>query len=467
MTTAGCLGAFSVISDGLRERFDWSFAQVNLVNAIGNAALYLAYIGCGPMYDVCGEQITQFVGMITFALGYLLIWMAYNGWIIANVASISVFYIIAGYGACSVYMVTLGANAANFDTKYLGLVSGTLLLFFGVSGTLYSQAYSIWFSSISISKEQNLSNYLLFTTCSILIINTAGIAMMAKIPIQKIIPEPLPLDNQSQTNGESRAFINRVYAKSSQDDNQLVTLASVDITSPQTEVTPLLTLDDSMTPKQILKSLVFWLYTLVCILNQGLTYMANVNAMVRSSGPGASLEWLTTETTLQVTLCSVSQSLGRLTFGIFADIVARYKVDRTLLLLLAEVILLLPPVVLFMIELNLDNNIVLRICSVLVGYGFGATAGLYPSLTRTLFGAKYYGTASSFVLAGVPIGIFASNTAFGILYDQQLALQKSQGGNQEYCYGTSCFRSAFIYTAGVQLLSVGLALFLYIVRLKK
>jgi MFS family permease len=436
LATSGCLGAFSVISDPLRERFHWSFSEINLVNAIGNASLYLAYLGSGPIYDIYGERITMAVGMFTFTLGYFLIWISFRGWLLTNVAWISLYYFIAGFGSSAVYMVAIGANANNFDQRILGVITGVLLLFYGFSGTIYSQIYSLWFTPTTGS---DTDNYLLFTTLSIFIVNTVGIIFVEKIlPNKKISPEPVVLQE----------------------------LATVQATpTSANEETPLVRIEVvSMTPKQILQSTKFWLYAWVCILGQALTYMANVNAIVRSSARGMSSEWYISQTTLQVTLCSVSQSIGRLLFGVLADVVSRYHIDRTILLLISQILLLIPPFVLSIVELHVDNIVILSVCSIFVGLGFGATGGLFPSLTRTLFGPKYFGSASSFVLAGVPIGIFACNAAFGILYDQELAIQKSTGSNNDFCYGHKCFQGAHMFTASIQFVSLLLSIYLYHLR---
>jgi MFS family permease len=436
LATSGCLGAFSVISDALRERFHWSFSEINLVNAIGNASLYLAYLGSGPIYDIYGERITMAVGMVTFTFGYLMIWISFRGLLSTNVAWISLYYFIAGFGSSAVYMVAIGANAHNFDQRILGIITGILLLFYGFSGTIYSQIYALWFTT---PVRSDTDSYLLFTTLSILIINSIGILFVEKMsPNRKISPEPVVQQE----------------------------LATLPITpTSANEETPLFSEEVvSMTPKQILQSKKFWLYAWVCVLGQALTYMANVNAIVRSSARGASPEWYISQTTLQVTLCSVSQSIGRLLFGILSDVVARYHIDRTILLLISQVLLLIPPLVLSIVELTIDNTIILSICSVLVGLGFGATGGLFPSLTRTLFGPKYFGSASSFVLAGVPIGIFACNAAFGILYDQELAIQKNLGSTSDFCYGSKCFQGAHIFTASIQFVSLLLSMYLYHLR---
>jgi MFS family permease len=355
LATSGCLGAFSVISDGLREQFNWSFSQVNLVNAIGNASLYLAYLGSGPIYDRYGERVTMTVGMVTFTFGYLMIWLTFKGLVPHSVFLISIYYVIAGFGSCSGYMVGIGVNVANFDQNIIGAITGILLLFYGFSGTIYSQIYSIWYST-SYNGTPDIEGFLLFTTISIFLVNTLGIVLIKRFSPPKKV----------NTN-----IVIRIRG------NDFIEMDPLKVPVPEAIAllngSRVASIDTSMTPRAILKSKIFWLYAFTCIFSQGLTYMANVNAIIRSSNENAPKEWYSLQTTLQVTICSVSQSIGRLLFGVLSDIVSSYHYDRSILLVFSQIILFLPPLILSFVSLNSENFFVISICSVLVGLGFGAT----------------------------------------------------------------------------------------------
>ncbi|KAJ2999557.1 hypothetical protein HDV02_002522 [Globomyces sp. JEL0801] len=78
IVVSGSLATFSILSDGLRERFLWSFSDVNVVSAAGTASLYLSYLVAGPLYDKYGSTVTLFTGMIVYSLGYLLMYLSYN-----------------------------------------------------------------------------------------------------------------------------------------------------------------------------------------------------------------------------------------------------------------------------------------------------------------------------------------------------------------------------------------------------
>ena len=169
-----------------------------------------------------------------------------------------------------------------------------------------------------------------------------------------------------------------------------------------------------LSPIEILKSPVFWAYAITTIFQQGLTYIVNVTSIITASDSYINPQEVAMKTTLHVTLISIFQSLGRLAFGIACDffassnsinptllpstrgktilskvIYALQTKDRTVLLLLAQIILLLPPLTLT-IGLDSNSDASLIFCSVCVGLGWGAGGALFPPLTRDFFGTKYY-----------------------------------------------------------------------------
>lgn len=341
-------------------------------------------------------------------------------------------------------MAMVGTNASNFDESVIGLVLGALLLFYGISGVIYSQIYSSLYAS-------NLDGFMLFILLTCASINGVGILVVKKYPLKKVYRIDPVIE------------LSVSYASPT---NALV----IEDLAP--EKSPLLIRED-MTPKQILFSRIFWFYALSTILQQGLTYMVNINAIIRASlGPNATPTDLISRTSLHITLISTFQSIGRFAFGAGSDLIAKYNISRTVLLAVAQSLLFLGSLILACISdfSTLTSSPILVICSTLIGLGWyaklslilrGAAAGLFPPLTRSLFGLKFYGTASAFVMSGVPIGIFSFNYLFGSVYDKQLAIQAANGGPSDYCYGVNCFRIAFISTTSVQALVTVLSVMLY------
>ncbi|KAJ3270703.1 hypothetical protein HDU76_011133, partial [Blyttiomyces sp. JEL0837] len=99
MATAGSLFSFSVISESLKSKLSFSSADINVVSGVGNAALYVMFLAVGPLFDFAGAQFTMLFAAVTYAIGYLLMYLAFNGTIIGNVGAISFFYFLAGTGS--------------------------------------------------------------------------------------------------------------------------------------------------------------------------------------------------------------------------------------------------------------------------------------------------------------------------------------------------------------------------------
>ena len=384
-------------------------------------------------------------------------------------------------------MSAIGTSTANFDESIVGLIGGILLLFYGIAGVLYSVIFKALYTS-------NIEGFLLFILLTVVIVNFCASAVLQKIPPTGGIEEeqvdtklgPSSENNQRLIIATSEPIYSETYelvtppsssssaptARSPQSpDDQIHTalLTTPGDTTENNERKRLLSLKTdglspsptpiktpttaSMTPRQMLTSSLFWSYAIATILQQGLTYQVNINAIIQTSlGPSASIETGTELTAVHVTLISAFQSIGRFVFGAGSDVLANHGVERSILLVVANLFLFIPPLLLACTQdfSSITKGAMLYFCSILVGLGWGAGGGLFPTLTRSLFGAKYYGTASAFVMVGVPIGIFSFNGLFGALYDAQLQKQAAAGGSVDYCYGNDCFKVAFIATTIVQ-----------------
>ncbi|KAJ3314147.1 hypothetical protein HDV04_000919 [Boothiomyces sp. JEL0838] len=224
-----------------------------------------------------------------------------------------------------------------------------------------------------------------------------------------------------------------------------------------------------MTPLQILTSPKFWIYETLMVLTQGLTFMQNVNIIIRSSASqNANPNDLITGTTLQLTIVSIFQSIGRVGAGTISDIVLAKGIDRSILLIFAQGIIFVGHLLLGVADTSLLSlDVYLALCSALIGLGFGGNGALFPLLTRGMFGSKYYGTASSYVMIGVPVGFITSNLIFGLVYDNQLSYQRSTGGPSDYCYGKQCLQTSFIIAIVTQFISFALSILLYVMLQKR
>ena len=388
MISSGSFSTFALFADSFREKFGLSFSEINIISAVMNSSLYLSYLLVGPIFDVFGVNICQLISAIAFTLGYLLIYLSMIEAIPTNAGALAFYYSIGGFGSCGAYMSMVGANTANFDDNIIGLIGGTLLLFYGIAGVFYSVIFKSFYLT-------NINGFLLFILLSVGIINFLGAYFVKSVPkqskqggtVEELIEytklNPIPPDDQNVI-ATSELINNDLYDVSlrspqsfeisprNQDLEERKYLLSDRNTTKSAVPLPLKMPLPSMTPREMLKSPLFWSYAVVMILQQGLTYQVNINAIIQSSlGSLSSAELVTELTAVHVTILSASQSIGRFGFGAGSDVIAKYGVERSVLLVVAEILLFIPPLLLASVEnfSVVTSGYMLYFCSFLTGLG--------------------------------------------------------------------------------------------------
>jgi hypothetical protein len=67
----------------------------------------------------------------------------------------------------------------------------------------------------------------------------------------------------------------------------------------------------SLDLKQMLTSQSFWLYLIITVFGQGITYMSNITSIIISLNPDATASSVSQVAALHITLMSIGQSIGR------------------------------------------------------------------------------------------------------------------------------------------------------------
>ncbi|KAH6570095.1 hypothetical protein BASA62_004492 [Batrachochytrium salamandrivorans] len=418
MATAGSLFTYSVYSADLRARFGFSSANINLISGIGNTAVYISFLVVGPIYDRWGATITMVLAMLTCAIGYGGVWAAFEDIIAASsVGALCVFYFLIGVGSTAAYMAVVGVNMINFPSQKSGITLGILLLFYGLSATIYSQIFAAYYSSGS---KTDAAGYLLFLTLSLTVVNIVG--CLTIFPASSAHHEYYPLVSTKAVTPLSATAFNSpedsiqrtesIALISSTEPRRYNSLATNDVVTPIQEQCrlpqpsvpecdlPLETAtqpEKSLSPMEILMSKYYWLYAMLSIWQQGMTYISNIDTIIIAiSGPTASTESL----------------------------------------------------------------------APCIGLGWGSAGAMFPSTIRDLFGTAFYGTACGLVMMGVPIGILVSNLVFGVLYDAALESQPKDPNGIALleCYGSSCFSRSFMIAFAIQAIPVIVSVMMFLLR---
>ncbi|KAI9338455.1 major facilitator superfamily domain-containing protein [Obelidium mucronatum] len=448
MATAGSLFSFSVISDDLKRQLSYSSSDLNTVSGVGTSALFLCFLVVGPLYDYAGARWTMFAGAVTYFLGYFLMYLAFIGRIPGNAGFMSLFYFIAGLGSTCAYMASIGINLHNYSkTPHEGKVVGVLLLFYGLSGTIYSQVYQAFFVG-------NPTSYLLFLAVSVGVVNFGCCFATFDSP-SVAITTPVNQDKKSTSDTESNKDKSMTAGRN---------------------------LEDAESPFVMLKSPLFWFFTITLIFMQGLTYMNNFMSILQATiGQIASSNIVETsyKNTTHVTIMSVFQSLGRLTFPLLMDLINSIKknrqsptsgtksliplIDRSVLLIVTQILVLVPHLILATGAFTSES--ILYFTSAFIAFGFGGNGACFPVLTRDFFGSRFYGTACGFTMAGCSIGIIISNVVYGSFYDSVVVAVVEKGDST--CFGTQCYSKAFAVLTGIECIALLAAVGVVIIRTRK
>ena len=411
-----------------------------------------------------GARFTNVLATVFLTLGYLLVYLAFQNLVAGGTIALSVYFFMAGFGSSCNYMTAIGVNANNFPAKKQGLIIGVLLLFYGLSGTIYSQLFNIFFSSTN-----NVAEFMLMLAISVCVINVMGTLFIRNDNNEGIVfpLDPSPTETQQLVKHSKKdqppVHDVLVYKTNLVEDEVVVNIAAEELGKRVSFYSPII----SLSPRQILASPTFWIYLNITVFAQGITYLSNVTTVIIALEPiTTSAAAIAQKSALHVTLISISQSAGRFIFGISSDLLLtkRPEVDRSVFLIVANLIITIPLIFLSLAGMVSITSDLLIFCSICVGLGFGGVGSLFPILTQDFFGKKYYGTACSFLLSPVPIGILLSNWVFGYFYDAALKVQANGGGSTSTCYGTDCFVNSFITILGIQMFPMILSFLILPVR---
>jgi OFA family oxalate/formate antiporter-like MFS transporter len=154
----------------------------------------------------------------------------------------------------------------------------------------------------------------------------------------------------------------------------------------------------SVAPSEMLKTPQFYLLTITFLL----ACMGGL-MMIGFAKPIAVAKGLAATATISVLAISMSNSLGRLFWGMVSDKLGRINTLIVLLVITAVLSLLV----------NAANGYWIYVLIALIGFSYGGLLSNFPSLTADIFGAKHMATNYGFVLLGFGAGAIISSQIAG------------------------------------------------------
>ena len=99
VSMAGTTYAFGIYSDLLKTNLGFSQGGLDVIASVGNTGLYMSLLG-GMLLDRYGLHFVIYLGGFFIFTGFLYIWLAVEGYVPADISSVSVFFFLSQFGVC-------------------------------------------------------------------------------------------------------------------------------------------------------------------------------------------------------------------------------------------------------------------------------------------------------------------------------------------------------------------------------
>lgn len=355
---SGLVYAWSVLSGPIAAEFpQWSAAQLSLTFTIVMSFFCLGGLVGGLLSGKVSQKVYLWVSAALFLAGFLLT---------ANIQSILMLYIgfgiICGFASGLSYNAVLGTVGKWFPDKS-GLVSGILLMGFGLSSFLVGKLYQT-FTPDTVGAWRH----------SVVVLGIVAAAVMAaggfllEKPSADFVP---PAAAQSK-----KKYVNPVAAE-------------LDTVS-------------------MLKTPSMWLFYLWAILLSaaGLVLVSQASGIAREIGTGISAGTIATV----VGLISIFNGIGRVIFGGMFDKAGRSRTMQTVN------ILFLVTAAVLVAALKLSSFPVLVAGFIIGGMSYGGVTPANAAFVSSYYGMQHYSLNLSVVVTNLLFASFGSTIA-GALYD--------------------------------------------------
>jgi len=364
--TLGIAYIWSVFQTGIANSiFDGDNAAAGLTFSLLLAMLTLGSVFGGKLAVRYNTRIVVFIGGIILSAGFLLASFVTpgNGWILWVT-----YGCMGGVGMGFTYSTTIACAQKWFPHKK-GLISGIIVSALGFGGVVFTPVVEkliVDFGGEGIGEPKAL----IVLSAVFLIVCSAGSIFLKNPPT-------------GQRDGS--AVLTDSSSLCPEEHEQLT------IEEPLPE-------PKNYTSSEMLKTPQFYLvlFTFMLACMGGLM-------MIGFAKPIAFAKGLTQTATIGVIAISVTNSLGRLVWGMISDKIGR--INTVLILLTGTAVLSL--------FVNLVTGYWVFVLIALIGFFYGGIIGTFPSLTADLFGAKNMAANYGFVLLGFGAGAVISSQIAG------------------------------------------------------
>ena len=174
VSVVGTTYAFGVYSNLLKSNLGFSQNGIDIIASVGNTGLYLSLLG-GVLLDRFGLHFVVYLGGFLIFIGFFYIWLAIEGYVPADILSVSIFFLLSQFGVCCHISSAVTCAVRLFPKEVRGSAVGLAKGYFGLSSAVLSDFSGGYFSN---SKEY----FILFIAISIPIIGCIGVSFANFLP---------------------------------------------------------------------------------------------------------------------------------------------------------------------------------------------------------------------------------------------------------------------------------------------
>lgn len=337
------IAIFSVFSQPMTELHGWSIKDYSLAYSLYTLIFAVVAIFAGKITDMYGAKILMYVGGFLFGLGWFLT---------GSVTTIPMLYLtfslIAGSGAGLMYNSALVTAMKWFPDKG-GKISGFILSSAAIGPFIMSPVSAIIIDNFGVLNAYRILG-VLFTTVIFAVAWLLNTAPNNYTPKGWVPPTQI----QSSTN----------------------------------------TMEINLNWKQMLSSPLFYILflTLVVASTAG-TMLVSSASLIAQDQVGLTA----TAAAVVVSISTLSNFIGRLSFGVIYDKFGAY------IALLIDLVLTITALVMLTTATNYPFFV---LCIIILGFSFGGLLVVFPPLTRQSFGSKNFGMNYAIVFLGYSGGAF-------------------------------------------------------------
>ncbi|KAJ5067484.1 permease-related [Anaeramoeba ignava] len=397
----GAPNAFDKISSKIQNTEHYNDGFIQVLTSLEMLGLYFT-IPAGFLHDKFGAKIASLIGGVCAVFSFLM------ATFIQTKASITFFFTLAGFGLGTGFICSLGTALKVSPLKYLGinmsLVGTAMSLSMGLVVSLYSlydkvsgcSGDSCW------KKEKQIQNLNLIKIRKIKI---RKIKKKIKKMIKKMKKKMKKKMIKKMIMKMKMKMIKKMIKENDNEKEKLLSICVDEIEIIEEKKEDKASFKESL---QILKNRLFWIYAISFFtgVGVGVFVIADVNLIWKSYNSSFDL------TDLILTLFSVANATGSFLSGVFSDLLKKKNHRReeylSLIMFISSVILLILGILTAVSKKGKTIDVFRCIFLIYVGFIFGTTLVLIPTMVGESFGQKNFGIHLGF------LQIFSSTAAMAI-----------------------------------------------------